>query len=83
MLRFGVIGTNFISHHFVDACRASGGRAEAAAVHSRTLAKAQDFAGRHGIATAVDSLDSLFDAVDAVQLFTAPGQQPPVSSSVQ
>ena len=24
-----------------------------------------------------------FDAVDAVQLFTAPGQQPPVSSSVQ
>ena len=77
MLRFGVIGTNFISDHFVDACRASGGRAEAAAVHSRTLAKAQDFAGRHGIATAVDSLDSLFDAVDAVYVATPVGAHRP------
>lgn len=65
-MRFGIIGTNVISDAFVRACRATGGRAEPVAVHSRGRARAEEFAARHGLAVAVDTLDALFDAVDAV-----------------
>lgn len=70
MLRFGIIGTNVISDAFVAACHASDGRAQAVGVHSRTLEKARRFAGHHGLGVAVDSLDALFDAVDAVYIAT-------------
>ena len=41
MLRFGIIGTNFITEWFVAACQATNGRVTAAAVCSRDLARGQ------------------------------------------
>lgn len=66
MLRFGIIGTNFISEWFVAACRESGGRAVPVAVCSRDRGRAEDFARRQGVPTGVDSLDELCELVDAV-----------------
>lgn len=67
MLRFGIIGTNFISEWFTAACRATG-RAEAAAVYSRDLGRGQAFAQAQGIGSAFDDLDALIGAVDAVYI---------------
>lgn len=73
MLRFGIVGTNFISEWFAGACRALPDRVQVAAVHSRTLAKAEQFASEHcasdqGVAQGVDDLDALFELVDAVYI---------------
>jgi scyllo-inositol 2-dehydrogenase (NADP+) len=66
MLRFGIIGTNFISEWFIAACRTTAGRATPAAVYSRNLERGRGFAGAQGVADAFDDLDALLDAVDAV-----------------
>ncbi|QIK71947.1 Gfo/Idh/MocA family oxidoreductase [Propioniciclava coleopterorum] len=63
MLRFGVIGTNFISDWFVGAC---AGRADVTAVYSRNPDTAKAFASRHGIEKATTKLDEMIAAVDAV-----------------
>ncbi|MFT4217824.1 MAG: Gfo/Idh/MocA family oxidoreductase [Micropruina sp.] len=68
MLRFGIIGTNFISEWFTAACRATSGRAEASAVYSRDLGRGRAFADAQGIGSAFDDLDALIDAVDAVYI---------------
>lgn len=68
MLKFGIIGTNFISEWFAAACRVSGGRAEATAVYSRTMAKGEEFAAAQGIGQAFDNLDAMIDAVDVVYI---------------
>ena len=65
MLRFGVIGTNFISDWFVGAC---AGRAEVAAVYSRHPDTGEKFAADHGIARATTKMDEMFAAVDAVYI---------------
>ena len=66
MLRFGIIGTNFISEWFAAACRDTGGRAEPVAVYSRDLGRGRAFADANGIGAAHDDLDALIEAVDAV-----------------
>ncbi|MFT4297260.1 MAG: Gfo/Idh/MocA family oxidoreductase [Micropruina sp.] len=66
MLRFGIIGTNYISEWFAAACRDTGGRAAATAVYSRNLDRGRAFAATVGVASAVDDLDALIEAVDAV-----------------
>lgn len=66
MLRFGIIGTNFISEWFAAACRETGGRAEPVAVYSRDLGRGRAFADANGVGTAHDDLDALIEAVDAV-----------------
>ena len=65
MLRFGIIGTNFISEWFVAACRRSG-RVVPEAVYSRSLARGEEFAARMGLARAFDDLAAMIEAVDAV-----------------
>lgn len=65
-LRFGLIGTNFISEWFVDACRASG-VAEATAAYSRDVDRARDFGDRLGVPEAFGSLEAMLEAdIDAV-----------------
>ncbi|KIL35584.1 oxidoreductase [Gordoniibacillus kamchatkensis] len=49
MLRFGVIGTNWITESFIAAARESG-EAAVTAVCSRTAERAEEFAAKHGIA---------------------------------
>lgn len=66
MLRFGIIGTNFISEWFVAACRSAGGRAEPTAVYSRDLGRGRAFAAKIGAEDAFDDLDAMIAAVDAV-----------------
>ncbi|MFT3835340.1 MAG: Gfo/Idh/MocA family oxidoreductase [Micropruina sp.] len=66
MLRFGIIGTNFISEWFAAACRDTGGRAEPVAVYSRDLGRGRAFADANGIGAAHDDLEALIEAVDAV-----------------
>lgn len=65
-MRFGIVGTGFISHWFVEACRRAGG--VPIAVCSRDAARGSAFAARHGLAAAVDSIAELVSspAVDAV-----------------
>lgn len=65
-VRFGVIGTNFISEWFVAACRQTGGRAAATAACSRDLRRAHEFAAGNGVADAFDDLAAMLAVVDAV-----------------
>lgn len=66
MLRFGVIGTNFISDWFVQACAQTGGAVSAAAVYSRTRQRGTDFADRHAIPLVFTDLEEMIASVDAV-----------------
>lgn len=65
MLRFGIIGTNFVSDWFVGACRRSG-VGEPVAVYSRDADRGRGFADRHGLSDSVGSLEALTDRVEAV-----------------
>lgn len=66
MLRFGIIGTNFISEWFIEGCHGTGGRAKPVAVMSRDQQRAETFARDQGLEVGVDSLPALFEQVDAV-----------------
>jgi predicted dehydrogenase len=65
-MRFGIIGTGFISDWFVDACRESGGTP--VAICSRDAARGWAFASRHGLESVTTSPGALanLDIVDAV-----------------
>lgn len=68
-MRFGVIGTNWITGALVDAGRTVG-RFDATAVMSRTPDSGRQFAADHGLATVHTSIDSLAGdaSVDAVYI---------------
>ena len=68
MLRFGIVGTNFISEWFADACRRTQGRAEAVAVCSRQLPRAEEFAAKARVANSFDDLDAMLEEVDALYI---------------
>ena len=74
MLRFGVIGTNFISDWFVGAC---AGRAEVTAVYSRHPDTGERFAAEHGITRATTKMDEMIDAADRS---TSPARSAPTTS---
>ena len=65
MLRFGIVGTNFISEWFAAACARSG-VARATAVYSRSLDRAQAFARAASVDDSFDDLDAMAASVDAV-----------------
>ncbi|MDO3408714.1 Gfo/Idh/MocA family oxidoreductase [Saccharibacillus sp. CPCC 101409] len=69
MIRFGMIGTNFITERFIDAARQTEGL-ELAAVYSRTESRAREFAGRYGIGLTFTDLDEMAasDRIDAVYI---------------
>lgn len=66
MMRFGIVGTNFISEWFARTCHLTAGRATPAAVCSRDLDRARRFVDHVGANQAFDDLDAMIDAVDAV-----------------
>lgn len=72
-LRFGVVGTNFISDWFVEACRRTGGRAHACAVLSRSATTGETFAARHRMAAAFTDFEAMADSVDAVYIASPNG----------
>ncbi len=66
MLKFGVIGTNFISDRFAEAAATVEG-AEVSAVYSRGTETGRAFADKHGIKNVFDSLDGMLSSdIDAV-----------------
>jgi predicted dehydrogenase len=70
-LRWGVMGPGWIAERFVESLQAHT-RQEVVAVGSRALPRAQEFAGRYGIPTAVGSYEELaqLDEVDIVYVAT-------------
>ncbi|MFC5471401.1 Gfo/Idh/MocA family protein [Cohnella suwonensis] len=70
MIRFGVIGTSWITDHFIDAGRSSEGF-ELAAVYSRTQAQAEAFAAKHGIPLTFTSLTALASSPDVDAVYVA------------
>ena len=66
MLRFGIVGTNFISDWFVQACVDTEGLATPVAVYSRSEERGRKFAKRHSLPHAFADLAEMIDAVDVV-----------------
>ena len=58
MHRFAVIGSNFVTDWLIEASREVE-NVELAAVYSRTEARGQEYAARHGIPRVYPSLDAL------------------------
>ncbi|NIF48969.1 Gfo/Idh/MocA family oxidoreductase [Enterobacter sp. Ap-1006] len=69
MIRFAVIGTNWITRQFVDAAHESG-KYKLTAVYSRSLEQAQSFANDYPVEHLFTSLDELAksDVIDAVYI---------------
>lgn len=67
MVRFAVIGTNFITDSFIEAGRQCEDF-HVQAVYSRTRKRAEEYAAKYGIEDCYDSLDALAQAenIDAV-----------------
>lgn len=69
MIRFAVVGTNWITRQFVDAAHESG-HYKLTAVYSRTLEQAQAFANDYPVEHLFTDLDAMAqsDAIDAVYI---------------
>jgi predicted dehydrogenase len=69
MIRFAVIGTNWITRQFVDAAHETG-KYKLTAVFSRSLEQAQAFAGDYLVEHLFTSLDEMAqsDVIDAVYI---------------
>lgn len=69
MIRFGVIGTNWITDRFLDAAGGVDGF-ELKAVYSRTEERAKEFAGKHGVKQTFTDLEEMAksDSIDAVYI---------------
>lgn len=70
MIRFGVIGTNFITDRFLKAgeyCK----EFKLVAVYSRTIDRAKEYGKEHGAEYAFDSLDDLANCKDVDAVYVA------------
>ena len=69
MIRFAVVGTNWITERFIDAAHESG-KLKLSAVYSRSLEQAQAFGANHQVTQFFDSLEAMAqsDAIDAVYI---------------
>ncbi|EPF20596.1 MULTISPECIES: Gfo/Idh/MocA family protein [Cedecea] len=69
MIRFAVVGTNWITRQFVDAAHESG-KYKLTAVYSRSLEQAQAFANDYPVEHLFTSLEAMAqsDAIDAVYI---------------
>ncbi|MFG1173290.1 Gfo/Idh/MocA family protein [Erwiniaceae bacterium CAU 1747] len=69
MIRFAVVGTNWITRQFVDAAHETG-KFKLTAVYSRTLEQARTFASDYPVEQLFDSLEEMArsDLIDAVYI---------------
>jgi len=72
-VRFGIIGTNYISEWFVQGCRESDGAGVPAAVYSRKQETGDAFAKQQGIEQVFTDLEAMFQVVDAVYVASPNG----------
>lgn len=66
MLRFGVVGTNFISDWFTRACSETDRLVAPVAVYSRSAERGRKFADHNSIPLVFTDFSQMVDAVDAV-----------------
>lgn len=69
MIRFAVVGTNWITERFIDAAHESG-KMRLTAIYSRKLEQAQAFGANYPVEHCFDSLEALAqsDVIDAVYI---------------
>jgi predicted dehydrogenase len=69
MIRFAVVGTNWITERFIDAAHESG-KMRLTAIYSRKLEQAQAFGANYPVEHVFDSLEALAqsDVIDAVYI---------------
>ncbi|MBD1383205.1 Gfo/Idh/MocA family protein [Metabacillus arenae] len=69
MIRFGIVGTNWITESFIKAA-SEHEDFQLSAVYSRTLDRAQEFASKFGLSTTFTDLQEMAksDAIDAVYI---------------
>ena len=69
-VRFGVVGTNFITDWVIAGCTGQDPRFELAAVYSRSRERAEEFAAKYGIPYKFTSLEEMASSpvVDAVYI---------------
>lgn len=69
MIRFGIIGTNFITERFIDAAQRNDDL-QITSLYSRTLERAEQFGGKHSIPHAFTDLTEMLESgyVDAVYI---------------
>jgi len=69
MIRFAVVGTNWITRQFIDAAHETG-KMKLTAVYPRSLAQAETFASDYPVERLFDSLEEMAasDALDAVYI---------------
>ena len=70
MIRFAVIGTNWISHAFCQAAHETG-KLLLSAVYSRRLETAREFAAEYGVTCCYDDLDTLANNPDIDAVYIA------------
>lgn len=58
MIRFAVVGTNWITERFIDAAHESG-KLKLSAVYSRSLEQAQAFGANYQVTQFFDSLETI------------------------
>lgn len=70
-MKFGIIGTNWITDRFIEAGKVTEDF-ELHSVFSRTMERAKDFSERHNIPNYTDNFDSFLadDALDAIYIAT-------------
>lgn len=69
-VRFGVVGTNFITDWVIEGARQDE-RFELVAVYSRTKARGEEFAARHGVGRVYTSLDEMASQPDIDAVYIA------------
>ena len=69
-IRFGIIGTNFISDKFVDAVKQVDG-VVAEAVYSRTAERGNEFSSKHGISRVFTDLNEMLSDSNINALYVA------------
>lgn len=70
MIKFGIIGTNWITQQFVDAAQASG-EYELTTVYSRKKATAEAFGSKNGASQSFDDLTTFFTTGDFDTVYIA------------
>lgn len=82
MVRFAVIGTNFITDSFLEAgAECEGFKAQS--VYSRTMERAKEYAEKYGIEDCYDSLEDLAEAPDIDAVYVASPNALHASQSIQ
>lgn len=70
MLKFGVIGTSWITESFIESAQSTGNW-KLAAVYSRTDTQAKQFAQKYSVSTTYTSIDSLCSDADIDAVYIA------------